>query len=119
MSKQLSNACLVVIDALEFVDRLIAPSMRSSKFGCDSLRMIGIEPRDLPPRPLRTKDWDPPARDRHALRCVGLVGPITSVGGIIQDCKRKVVRGSGRPGGYGETRCCRSLSNPIGYHSCF
>lgn len=58
MSKPLSHARLV-IDALQFVDHLIIPSIRSSKFGCDSLRMLEIEPRGPTPKPIRLRDWDP------------------------------------------------------------
>lgn len=91
MSKPLSHARLVVIDLLQFVDHLITPSTRSSKFGCDSLRMIGIEPWAPIPKPLRARDWKPPVRDHCALHCVGVTGNVALIGGIIQNSKNEFV----------------------------
>lgn len=87
MSKLLSHAQLVVIDALQFVDYLITPSIQSSKFGCDSLRMIGIKLRGPTPKLIQLRDWDPPAVGRCALHCVGILSSIALIGGIIRDCK--------------------------------
>lgn len=87
MNKPPSHAKLVIIDSLQFVEHLIISKARSSSFGCASLRLISIEPREPTPKALRHCDWAPPSSNRLALHCVGSSGSTCSTGSILRDHK--------------------------------
>lgn len=113
----LSHARLLVIDSLQFVDHLITPSIRSSKFGCDSLRMIGIEPRDPVPKPyglgigIRRLMMDAPfivwVWLAPLLRLVGTSG-----------IARGVLGCSCWSSGFGTPGCGQPTYGPLGSRSC-
>lgn len=86
MVKPFTHAHLVAIVTLQFLDRLVHPRITSSKFGCDSLTMIGITPHGPPIRRLRRSDWASLAADRHAVHIDGITTHSrVSIGDVIRD----------------------------------
>lgn len=100
MLKPFMHAYLIVIDTLQFLNRLIHPGIDSSSFGRDSLTMIGITHRGPPLPRLRRGNWSPPALDWHALHIVGLsLSTDASVGGVIRDHRGAFVGAVAGPSG--------------------
>lgn len=111
MKKSFFHARLVVIDTLQFVEHLISPGIESSKFGKDSLLMIGITPRGPPLPPLRRGHWSPPAGDRLTAHCASVCSDtIAAVGALIRDQRGGFVGAVAGPVGGSFSRAAELLA---------
>lgn len=102
MKKDHMHARMVVIDALQHVDRLVIPRSHSSKYGIDSLKVLGIIPKTPKAKRLTMCAWTPPKEGAYALNVDGSCrGNQMAIGGVIRDHEGNLVCAYAGPKGMG------------------